>query len=131
MTEATILFLCPHGAAKSVLAAALFQRLADERGLSLRAECAGTEPDFTVAPGVAALLAREGLVSPVERPQLVTVDLIAGARRVVSLGCSFDELPLQPREWELWDDVPPPSRDLEGAYARIRQHLLELHSGLG
>lgn len=130
MTEATILFLCPHGAAKSVLAAALFQRLADERGLALRAICAGTEPDPTVAPGVAALLAREGLALPVEQPQLVTAELIAEARQVISMGCSLDELPLQPREWELWDDVPAPSGDLEGAYARIQQHLVELRSGL-
>jgi arsenate reductase len=122
----TVLFLCPHGAAKSVLAAAAFQRLVDSRGLPLRATCAGTEPDAELAPAVAALLAREGLAPPVDRPQLVSAQLLAEARRVVSMGCSLDELPLQPGALEQWDDVPAPSQDLQGAYTRIQQHLAQL-----
>lgn len=46
----TVLFMCPHGAAKSVLASAYFERLATERGLNVRVESAGTDPDPTVAP---------------------------------------------------------------------------------
>lgn len=52
----TILFMCPHGAAKSVLASAYFQRLAKERGLNVHVESAGTEPDATVSSAVAAHL---------------------------------------------------------------------------
>ncbi len=43
-TRPTVLFLCPHGAGKSVLASAYFQRLAKERGLNVRVESAGTDP---------------------------------------------------------------------------------------
>lgn len=124
MTE-TVLFLCPHGAAKSVLAAALLQRLVEERGLPLQAACAGTEPDPTIAPHVSALLAQEGLTLPLERPELVTAEQIAQADHVISLGCAVDELPHRPARWELWDDIPPPSQDLQGAYTRIQQHLAE------
>ena len=46
----TILFMCPHGAAKSVLASAYFQRLAKERALNVRVLSAGTDPDPEVAP---------------------------------------------------------------------------------
>jgi arsenate reductase (thioredoxin) len=127
----TVLFLCPHGAAKSVLAAAAFQRLADQRGLPLRALCAGTEPDATIAPAVVALLARAGLALPAERPQLVSAAQIAAAQRVVSLGCTREELPQQPAQWEQWDDVPAPSQDLAGAYARIQQHVTQLVEELG
>ena len=35
--EQTIVFVCEHGSAKSVVAAAHFDRLAGERGLGLRA----------------------------------------------------------------------------------------------
>ena len=38
----TVLFMCPHGAAKSVLASSYFERLAKERGLNVRVESAGT-----------------------------------------------------------------------------------------
>lgn len=52
----SVLFVCLHGAAKSVLAAADFERLAAERGLDLVADSAGTEPDPEIAPGVVAAL---------------------------------------------------------------------------
>lgn len=119
----TVLFLCPHGAAKSVLAAALLQQLAEERSFPLRATCAGTAPDPEVAPHVRALLATEGLALPIKRPQLVTAEQIAGADYVISLGCPLDDLPHQPARWDQWDDVPLPSQDLQGASMRIRQRL--------
>ena len=40
-----VLFVCLHGAAKSVVGAAHFRRLAAERGLTIDAVAAGTEPD--------------------------------------------------------------------------------------
>src|SRR4029453_17394056 len=46
-----VLFVCLHGAAKSVVAAAHFRRLASARGLSISAVAAGTEPDAEVAAG--------------------------------------------------------------------------------
>jgi arsenate reductase (thioredoxin) len=121
----TVVFICPHGAAKSVLAAALFQRLADECGLPLRATCAGTEPEPVIAPHVRALLAQEGLTLPIEQPQLVTEELLARAFYVISLGCAPDTLPIAPTRWEVWDDVPPPSQDLQGAYTLLQRHLSE------
>ena len=42
--QPTVLFLCPHGAARSVLASAYFQRAAKERGLNVRVDAAGTDP---------------------------------------------------------------------------------------
>jgi protein-tyrosine-phosphatase len=119
----TVLFLCPHGAAKSVLAAALFQRLAAERGLSLQAACAGTEPDPIIAPHVRELLSQEGLELPLERPQLVTEELLSKATRVISMGCTQDAFPSEVKHWELWDDVPSPSQNLHGAYTCIQHHL--------
>ena len=50
----SILFVCLHGAAKSILAAADFQRLAAARGLDLVADAAGTEPDPDITPAVVA-----------------------------------------------------------------------------
>ena len=59
-TTPTVLFMCPRGAAKSVLASAYFERLAKERGLNVRVESAGTDPDSAVSPTVAAHLERQG-----------------------------------------------------------------------
>jgi len=56
----TVLFVCLHGAAKSVLAAAEFERLARAQGVEARAVFAGTEPDAQIAPVVVARLLRRG-----------------------------------------------------------------------
>jgi protein-tyrosine-phosphatase len=54
--DCALLFLCPHNAAKSVIAAAYCERLAAERDVTLRATSAGTDPDPGVSPSVAAAL---------------------------------------------------------------------------
>src|SRR5215470_8754032 len=49
-----IIFVCEHGAAKSILSAAIFNKLAVERSLNLRAIARGTNPDPEISPKVAA-----------------------------------------------------------------------------
>lgn len=46
----TILFVCEHGAAKSVIAAAYFDKLAQARGLKYKAVFRGPNPDPALAP---------------------------------------------------------------------------------
>ena len=60
-TTRTVLFLCPHNAAKSVIAAAYWNRVAAARGLDIAADSAGTEPSPAVSPAVVEALAAEGL----------------------------------------------------------------------
>jgi hypothetical protein len=72
---------------------------------------------------VRTLLEREGLPLPRHQPQLVTEAMIEAAAWVISLGCTRGELPSTPRHWEQWDDVPPPSQGLQGAYDCIQRHL--------
>ena len=67
-----IVFLCPHGAAKSVIAAAYCQQLADQQNVQLRATCAGTEPDAEVSPAVLELLRMEGIDVADQRPRRVS-----------------------------------------------------------
>src|SRR5215216_6242802 len=57
-----VLFICEHGSAKSVIAAAHLDRLARERGDSVHARSRGTNPDSAYPPHVVAGLAAEGLV---------------------------------------------------------------------
>ena len=121
-----ILFICPHGAAKSVMAAAYFRELSRQHGLTWTANAAGTEPDAAIAPHVAALLQREGLESSGYTPRHVTADELAQADRVISLGCSDDELGGSAGRVEHWNDVTPPSQNLEGARDIIRAHIRQL-----
>ena len=118
-----IVFVCPHGAAKSVMAAAYFQQLANQQGLDYQASCAGTEPDAVVAPRVADLLQSEGVAFSMQPPRKVTSDDLSTAERIISLGCTDAELGTLPEQVEHWDDVPPPSQNLDGARNAIFAHV--------
>ena len=124
--DRTILFLCPHNAAKSVIAAAYCDRLAAERGLALRATSAGTDPDPGVSPGVAGALLAEGIDVRAHRPRRVAAEELARASRVVSLGCDLGDIAPPGLAVEHWDDVPSPSVDLTGARAIIAAHVRRL-----
>ena len=70
-----------------MLASAYFQRLAKERGLNVHVESAGTEPDATVSPAVAAHLKGQGYSVPIANPRKVAPEEFAAADVVISIGC--------------------------------------------
>jgi arsenate reductase (thioredoxin) len=125
-----ILFLCPHGAAKSVLAAAYCQQLAAAQAIPLEILSAGTEPDPAVAPAVAELLRAEGMDIAGQLPRRVTSEDLTAADRIISLGCALDDLASASGVIECWDDVPAPSQDLQAArdciYAHVEQLIVKL-----
>lgn len=111
-----ILFLCPHGGAKSVIAASYFNRGASEQGLPFTAAAAAAEDPYDAVPApVAELLEGEGFDVRTFVPRAVTPDDVATAERVVSIGCA---VPGEP-----WTDVPQASEDLHGSVAAIRRHV--------
>ncbi|HET7695830.1 MAG TPA: hypothetical protein VFK57_08995 [Vicinamibacterales bacterium] len=121
-----VLFMCPHGAAKSVLASAYFQRAAKERGLNVVVTSAGTEPDPAVAPAVSAHLKKNGYTVPISKPTRATAAQVAAADVVVSLGCDLSGYPAPRGRTLNWDDVPSPSQDFEKADAAIKQKVAAL-----
>ena len=122
----TVLFMCPHGAAKSVLASAYFERLAKERGLNVRVESAGTDPDPTVAPAVAAHLMRQGYPAPKSNPRKVTAKDFESADVVISIGCDLSGLEEPRGKLVRWDEVPPLSEGFARADEAIRKRVTEL-----
>lgn len=121
--NSTILFLCPHAAAKSVIAAAYFNHLAQEQGLPFVGDAAGTDPSPAVAPAVVALLNDEGIDVSRHQPRRVSRDELAQAYQVISLGCDLPDLEIEPDLVEEWLDIPAPSQDLHGAQAAIRNYV--------
>jgi hypothetical protein len=132
MDEPRVLFVCLHGAAKSVVAAAHFERLAAARGLRARAAFAGTEPDPEILPRVVQALLAEGVDVRTLRPRRVTEGDVASAARVVTFGCEV-VVPAGGPPVERWDDVPAVSEGYETACAaidaRLERLVAELHPG--
>jgi len=119
----TVLFLCPHHAAKSVIAEAYFNQLAQQRQLPFRAESAGTEPDDQVSPLVVKLLHEEGIDVSGHQPKRVTTNQLEHAQSIISMGCTADELGIEPERVEMWMDVPPVSQEPQMAQSKIRAHV--------
>jgi protein-tyrosine-phosphatase len=122
-----VVFVCLHGAAKSVVAAAHFRRLAAARGLAIEAVAAGTEPDPELAPGAVKGLAGDGLRATPVRPRPITLYDLDNASRVVSFGCDV----ASPRGGRVdqWD-VPAVSDGYASARDRIVSKVEDLVSQL-
>ena len=120
-----IVFVCEHGAAKSILAAAYFNKLASENGLELRAIARGTYPDQELSPQVLSGLREDGLMPIESVPRKLSVADLESADRVIT----FCELPVEYQEKaviERWDDVPPVSENYEQARDAIIAKLNQL-----
>ena len=122
----TILFMCPHGAAKSVMAMTYFQKLADEKGLEITADAAGPFPDDVTNPKTVALMTEEGFDLSKHIPRKVTAEDISQADRVVSLGCELGDLPNTDSAIQQWDDVPLPSQGIDASWGKIKSKVEDL-----
>ena len=121
----TVLFMCPHGAAKSVMASAYFQKLASERGLNVRVDAAGTDPEPELSKGVVARLQRDGVAIPVDKPRAADAADMKRADIVISMGCDLSKLPAPSGQLRNWA-VPDFSANFDAAEQSIRDQVTRL-----
>lgn len=119
-----IVFVCEHGAAKSVVAAAYFNKLAGERGLNLRAIARGTNPDNELSAQTIKGLLEDGLTPTESTPQKLTKVEIQTAQWIIT----FCELRIDGAQAivEFWGDVPPVSENYEKARTAILERVYHL-----
>jgi arsenate reductase (thioredoxin) len=132
-SDPSVLFICLHGSAKSVIAAQHLRRLAAERGRVVETASAGVEPDLDVPPHVVAGLLADGFDIAGQRPHPVTDAALQRASLVVSLGCDLDEPNAGgtaarriSRRILRWDDVPAVSDGYDAAREAIVRRLVSL-----
>jgi arsenate reductase (thioredoxin) len=124
----TVLFLCPHNAAKSVIAAAYCERLAKAAHLDLKIVQAGTEPDQAIMPVVQDLLEHDGFSVALHQPRLVTQDDLMQADVVVTMGCNLEALSIPDKKRFNWNDIPPASADVIACRRAVLTRLLAMLS---
>ena len=66
--QPAVVFVCEHGAAKSVIATVYFNKLARERGLPYRATFRGTDPQAELSVSALAGLRADGVEIPEGKP---------------------------------------------------------------
>ena len=122
----TILFVCEHGAAKSIIAAAYFNKLANEKGLNLQAIARGTHPDETLSPKTVKGLMEDGLQPTELIPQKLSLIDIESAQNIIAFCNLSEEEYHQAVEIEHWNDVPPVSENYQIARDAILKKLNSL-----
>lgn len=120
-----IIFVCEHGAAKSIIAAAHFNRLAREENLSLRAIARGIHPDAELSPKAVAGLQEDGLTSTESIPAKLTREDTESAQQIISF-CDLPEEYRPKSAVEQWLDIPPVSEDYQKARDAILARLQKL-----
>lgn len=118
--KALIIFVCEHGAAKSIMAAAYFNKLASERNLDVRAIARGTNPDGELSPKTVAGLQADGLSPTESAPQKLTLPEVESAQQIISF-CELSDEYQNKLFMERWDDIPPVGEN----YVKARDAILE------
>jgi arsenate reductase (thioredoxin) len=121
-----IIFVCEHGAAKSIIAAAYFNKLAQEIGLDQQAIARGTNPDPELSQTAVEGLRQDGLIPDVTIPQELSSQELQTASQVIAF-CKLLDSYGSEKVIEYWDDVPPVSQHYETArddiVKRIKQFI--------
>src|SRR5215831_11025076 len=107
--EPTVVFVCEHGAAKSVIATAYFNKIAAERGLRARAIYRGTNPQPDLSVRTIKGLQDDGLRVPEEKPSAITSSDVDAATVIFAIGCTLPTNASASGKSANWDDVPEDS----------------------
>jgi arsenate reductase len=124
--DRSIVFVCEHGAALSVIATTLFNKLAAERGLPQRAIYRGVNPQADLSVATLKGLRDDGLLPPTDKPALITAIDIAAATYIFSIGCPLPPAASSSGKAEDWSDVPQVSDGYGAARDAIRRHVEHL-----
>lgn len=119
-----ILMVCEHGSVKSLMAASLFNKAAEQRRLPFHAIARGVSPDAAVPPRIATALSEEGFDVATFVPAKASATELSRAVRVVVIGLELEALDGEPTGMvEMWRDVPAASVDYAAARASLMQHV--------
>ena len=120
-----IVFVCEHGAAKSVIATAYFNKLAAERGLPDRATYRGANPQAELSVSALKGLREDGLTVPSAKPSPITSGDVTKATHIFAIGCSLPAHAASSGKAESWDDVPE-DRGYAAQRDAIKKHVERL-----
>ena len=114
-----VVFVCEHGAAKSLIATAYFNKLAAERGLPYRATFRGTDPQAELSVSALKGLREDGIEIPAGKPAAISTADVEKATHLFAIGCTLPAAARSSGKAADWSDVP----DGQG-YAAMRDAIV-------
>lgn len=118
-----VVFVCEHGSAKSVMAAAEFERLAKQKGVAFEIISRGTVPDAEVAAPIRQHLLADGMDIGSAKPSKVSAKDLEGATTVVTFGPDLSSLMPKGAKLLDWSATPSPGKDYQTARDYIVRQL--------
>jgi protein-tyrosine-phosphatase len=125
----TIIFVCEHGAVKSTVAAAHFNRIARQRGLPYVAVSRGIDLYPEVPASIRTGLASDGLAPNDDTPRDLRADEASAAARVIA----FDRVPLELSGRAAviyWSDMPAVTKNYNAGRDAIVRRVEEIIDAL-
>lgn len=128
-----VLFVCVENAGRSKMAEAIFNQIAEERGLPWKAGSAGTQPASRVNPVVVKAMKEAGVEISARKPMLLTKAVIERATRIITMGClAKDVCPVvfleKTEDWGIEDPKGKPTgkvREIRDAIRKKVEGLLD------
>jgi protein-tyrosine-phosphatase len=120
-----VVFVCEHGAAKSPVAAAWLNRLANEADAPLRAIARATDPELDLSPAALSGLEADGIADRAWAPQRLDPDDLRTAWRIISFGPDLTDIAPADAALDTWT-VPAVSDGYEAARDAIVEKLAGL-----
>jgi protein-tyrosine-phosphatase len=124
-SEPTVVFVCEHGAAKSVIATAYFNKIAAERGLKARAVYRGVNPQAELSVGALKGLHEDGVQVQEQKPSSITQTDVDSATVIFAIGCTLPSSAAKSGKAGSWDDVPE-DRGYAAMRDAIKRHVEQL-----
>jgi len=119
----SVVFVCQHGSAKSVIAAAQFRNLVAALGHMADVAALGTEPDALFPAYVLEGLRHSGLTTLEPAPKRASVETFRNAHLVVTFGPSVTHLLPDHCRVRVWSDVPNVSEGYAAASEEIYRRV--------
>ena len=119
----TVVFVCEHGSAKSIIAAAEFERMAKEKGLDLNILARGANPDPEIPKLVRDGLKADGFDVGNQKPLKVSQKDLKGAAKIVSFGPDLKPWLADGTAVLDWSATPSLNENYRKAHDYIRSQL--------
>lgn len=123
---ARVVFVCEHGNVKSLIAGRWFDRLAAERGLSVRAVSRGLSPESGVPGPIAERLHGDGFDVLDFHPRALQPEDLPPGSQLVMIGADAPAWVGQGSTVVRWDGIPPASERYDESRDALRERIQAL-----
>jgi len=124
-----IVFVCTHGAARSPIAAAYFNKLAKENNLNFYGVFRGTKPDKVLTKETINGLTMDGFEISNWKPEKVSIRDVEKAYKIITFDCSVPSKKPSAINEE-WNGTPSISKDYNIARNVIKENVEQLIENL-